>query len=75
MSTLGNVMLQVRSKDTLDQGDHGWLKARHHFAVTADGNPATEAHIAADLVTSIAESFALRSRIMESTASIAAMPS
>jgi redox-sensitive bicupin YhaK (pirin superfamily) len=33
-------MLQIRSKDTLDQGDHGWLKARHHFVVSADGNPA-----------------------------------
>jgi redox-sensitive bicupin YhaK (pirin superfamily) len=33
-------MLQVRSKDTLDQGDRGWLKARHHFLVSSDGNPA-----------------------------------
>jgi redox-sensitive bicupin YhaK (pirin superfamily) len=33
-------MLQVRSKDTLDHGDRGWLRARHHFAVSADGNPA-----------------------------------
>lgn len=33
-------MLQVRSKDTLDAGDHGWLKARHHFIVAADGNVA-----------------------------------
>lgn len=33
-------MLQVRSSPTLDGGDFGWLKARHHFAVTRDGNPA-----------------------------------
>ena len=33
-------MLQVRSKDTLDHGDRGWLKARHHFLVSSDGNPA-----------------------------------
>src|SRR6202167_4991027 len=33
-------MLQLRSKETLDQGDHGWLKARHHFVVMADGNRA-----------------------------------
>jgi quercetin 2,3-dioxygenase len=33
-------MLQVRSKDTLDQGDRGWLKARHHFLVSSDGNSA-----------------------------------
>jgi redox-sensitive bicupin YhaK (pirin superfamily) len=33
-------MLQVRSKDTLDHGDRGWLRARHHFAISADGNPA-----------------------------------
>jgi len=32
-------MLQVRSADTLDGGDFGWLKAKHHFKVTADGNP------------------------------------
>jgi redox-sensitive bicupin YhaK (pirin superfamily) len=31
-------MLQVRSSPTLDGGDYGWLKARHHFAVTRDGN-------------------------------------
>jgi quercetin 2,3-dioxygenase len=31
-------MLQVRSSPTLDGGDFGWLKARHHFAVTGDGN-------------------------------------
>jgi quercetin 2,3-dioxygenase len=34
------VMLQLRSKDTLDRGDHGWLKARHHFVVSAKGNRA-----------------------------------
>jgi quercetin 2,3-dioxygenase len=33
-------MLQLRHKDTLDHGDLGWLKARHHFVVSADGNPA-----------------------------------
>jgi quercetin 2,3-dioxygenase len=33
-------MLQLRSKETLDHGDRGWLKARHHFVVSADGNPA-----------------------------------
>ena len=33
-------MLQLRSKDTLDRADHGWLKARHHFVVSANGNPA-----------------------------------
>jgi hypothetical protein len=33
-------MLQIRPSSTLDGGDFGWLKARHHFAVNADGNPA-----------------------------------
>ena len=33
-------MLQLRSKEMLDHGDRGWLKARHHFIVSADGNPA-----------------------------------
>src|ERR1700751_674432 len=33
-------MLQLRTKETLDGGDHGWLKARHHFAVSTNGNPA-----------------------------------
>ena len=33
-------MLQLRTKNTLDGGDHGWLKARHHFAVSASGNAA-----------------------------------
>jgi quercetin 2,3-dioxygenase len=33
-------MLQLRPKETLDAGDHGWLNARHHFVVAADGNPA-----------------------------------
>ena len=33
-------MLQLRSWDTLAGGDFGWLKARHHFAVGSEGNPA-----------------------------------
>jgi quercetin 2,3-dioxygenase len=33
-------MFQVRSSPSLDGGDFGWLKAKHHFAVTPDGNPA-----------------------------------
>jgi quercetin 2,3-dioxygenase len=33
-------MLQLRSRETLDGADHGWLKARYHFAVTANGNRA-----------------------------------
>jgi quercetin 2,3-dioxygenase len=33
-------MLQLRSKETLDHCNRGWLKARHHFVVSADGNPA-----------------------------------
>ena len=33
-------MLQLRARDTLDTGNHGWLKARHHFAVSPDGNAA-----------------------------------
>jgi len=33
-------MLQLRSKETLDRNDHGWLKASHHFAVSAKGNRA-----------------------------------
>jgi quercetin 2,3-dioxygenase len=36
-------MLQLRSKGTLDHGDRGWLKARHHFVVSADGNKANGA--------------------------------
>ena len=32
--------LQLRARDTLDGGDHGWLRARHHFAVDTQGNPA-----------------------------------
>ena len=35
-------MLQVRASSTLDGGDFGWLKARHHFAVAPDGNPANK---------------------------------
>jgi redox-sensitive bicupin YhaK (pirin superfamily) len=31
-------MLQLRSRETLDHADHGWLKARHHFVVSAQGN-------------------------------------
>jgi redox-sensitive bicupin YhaK (pirin superfamily) len=33
-------MLQVRSSPTLDGGNLEWLKAKYHFAVTPDGNPA-----------------------------------
>jgi redox-sensitive bicupin YhaK (pirin superfamily) len=33
-------MLQFRPAQTLDSADYGWLKARHHFKVTAQGNPA-----------------------------------
>lgn len=33
-------MLVHRLKADLGGGDYGWLKARHHFNVTADGNPA-----------------------------------
>jgi redox-sensitive bicupin YhaK (pirin superfamily) len=33
-------MLQVRALDTLGGGHHDWLKARHHFAVDSQGNPA-----------------------------------
>jgi hypothetical protein len=36
-------MLQLRSKETLDHGDLGWLKARHHFVVSVDGNKANSA--------------------------------
>jgi len=36
-------MLQLRSKETLDHGDLGWLKARHHFVVSAGGNKANSA--------------------------------
>ncbi len=32
-------MLQVRPAKTLDTADYGWLKARHHFRVTPEGNP------------------------------------
>jgi quercetin 2,3-dioxygenase len=32
-------MLHVRNAATLDGGDFGWLKAKHHFKVTPDGNP------------------------------------
>ena len=33
-------MLQIRSARTLDTADYGWLKARYHFKVTPEGNPA-----------------------------------
>jgi quercetin 2,3-dioxygenase len=33
-------MLQLRNWDTLGGGDRDWLKARHHFAVDSQGNPA-----------------------------------
>lgn len=33
-------MFQVRSSPTLDGGNFGWLKAKHHFAVSPTGNPA-----------------------------------
>ena len=36
-------MLQLRSRETLDHGDRGWLKARHHFVVSAGGNKANSA--------------------------------
>jgi redox-sensitive bicupin YhaK (pirin superfamily) len=36
-------MLQLRSNETLDHGDLGWLKARHHFVVSAGGNKANNA--------------------------------
>jgi redox-sensitive bicupin YhaK (pirin superfamily) len=32
------IMLQVRRAATLDGGDFGWLKARHHFIVSPKGN-------------------------------------
>jgi redox-sensitive bicupin YhaK (pirin superfamily) len=36
-------MLQLRASSSLDGGDYGWLKARHHFAVTSEGNRANGA--------------------------------
>ena len=33
-------MLQLRALDTLGGGNRDWLKARHHFAVETQGNPA-----------------------------------
>ena len=33
-------MLQLRPRENLDGGDRGWLKARHHFTVSAGGNAA-----------------------------------
>jgi redox-sensitive bicupin YhaK (pirin superfamily) len=35
-------MLQIRPSSTLDGGDFGWLRAKHHFAVSPDGNPANK---------------------------------
>jgi quercetin 2,3-dioxygenase len=32
--------LQLRTRDTLGGGQHGWLTARHHFSVGDGGNPA-----------------------------------
>ena len=32
-------MLQLRPRQTLESADLGWLKARHHVAVTPEGNP------------------------------------
>jgi quercetin 2,3-dioxygenase len=32
--------LQLRTWDALGGADHGWLKARHHFAIDDRGNPA-----------------------------------
>jgi hypothetical protein len=33
-------MLQLRTWDTLGGGDYDWLKAKHHFAIDSQGNPA-----------------------------------
>jgi quercetin 2,3-dioxygenase len=33
-------MFQIRFSSTLDSVDLGWLKAKHHFIVRPDGNPA-----------------------------------
>src|SRR6201996_7378756 len=33
-------MLQLRTWDSLGGGDYGWLKAKHHFAIDSQGNPA-----------------------------------
>jgi redox-sensitive bicupin YhaK (pirin superfamily) len=33
-------MLQLRAWDTLGGGDRDWLKAKHHFAIDSQGNPA-----------------------------------
>ena len=33
-------MLQLRTWDSLGGGNYDWLKARHHFAVDSQGNPA-----------------------------------
>ena len=36
-------MLTHRRWNSLDQADHGWLRARHHFLVNPQGNPAHHA--------------------------------
>ncbi|TKC86732.1 pirin family protein [Trinickia terrae] len=33
-------MLTHRRWESLDRADHGWLRAKYHFAVSAGGNPA-----------------------------------
>jgi redox-sensitive bicupin YhaK (pirin superfamily) len=33
-------MLQLRNWEALGGGEHDWLKARHHFAIDSQGNPA-----------------------------------
>ncbi len=33
-------MIQHRAAQTLSGGGYEWLKARHHFRVTQDGDPA-----------------------------------
>lgn len=33
-------MLTHRRWKSLDGANHGWLRAKHHFMVSADGNPA-----------------------------------
>jgi redox-sensitive bicupin YhaK (pirin superfamily) len=33
-------MFRLRPRETLDHADLGWLKARHHFLISPDGNPA-----------------------------------
>jgi quercetin 2,3-dioxygenase len=33
-------MMQIRRRESLSGGDYGWLKARHHFKVSPQGNAA-----------------------------------